>query len=146
LPYLIPIIEVYRYGFSIFGILPFFEVIYSFLAPLTQIYMGSQFGSFAIFLLLYFLVIRNPSVNRFVRFNVLQALMISILLSLCGLAIQYLLLPLVGSGGQIISVLAKVIFLGTWAISIYGVAATVFGKYAEVPQLSENAHFMVDRM
>jgi uncharacterized membrane protein len=147
LAYLIPIIEVAAYGLisNLFDTFPIFQTIYSFLSPITSIYSGTPFGSFAIFLLLYFLVISNPRVSRFVRFNVLQALMISILLSLCGLVIKYLLIPIPGLT-QMILVLAKVIFLGTWALSIYGIVATGMGKYAEVPQLSENAHFMVDRM
>jgi uncharacterized membrane protein len=145
LPYLIPIIEVFRYGYKIFDILPFFAVIYSFISPLATIYTNTSFGAFAIFLLLYFLVIRNPSVSRFVRFNVLQSLMVSILLSLCGIAITYLLAPIPGLD-QVIGVFAKVIFLGTWALVTYAVVSTAMGKYPEVPQLSENVHFMLDRM
>ena len=146
LAYLLPIMDVFKFGLSIFDILPFFKDIYIFLLPVIRIYLGSGFGSFAIFLLLYFLVLRNQSISRFIRFNVLQAVMLGILISLYSIAVTYLLNPILGADSSLISVVSKVIFLGTWAICAFGIISSGMGKYAEVPQLSENTHFMVDRM
>jgi uncharacterized membrane protein len=144
LPYLILIIEVSKYLGSVVGWLPFFGNIYVFLLPLIQIYYGVPYGSLAIFLLLYFLVLRNHSVSHFIRFNVLQSIMVSVLLTLCGLLIY--LIAQVPSTSALILVFQKVIFLGTWAISLFGIVSSAVGQYAEVPQLSENVHVMVDRM
>jgi uncharacterized membrane protein len=146
LAYLLPIMDVFKFGMSIFDILPFFKDVYIFLLPVIKIYLGSGFGSFAIFLLLYFLVLRNQSISRFIRFNVLQAVMMGILISLCSIAISYLLNPILGADSALLSVVSKVIFLGTWAVCAFGIISSAMGKYAEVPQLSENTHFMVDRM
>jgi uncharacterized membrane protein len=147
LAYLLPIMDVARFLSSgIAEILPIFNVIYSFMAPVLKIYLGSGVGSFGIFLLLYFLVIRNQSVARFVRFNVLQAIMLGILISLSSLALSYVLIPVLGADSALISVLLKVIFLGTWALCIFSMVSSAIGRYPEVPQLSENTHFMIDRM
>jgi Chloroplast import apparatus Tic20-like len=146
LAYLLPIMDVVKFGGSIFDILPFFREVYIFLMPVIKIYLGSGIASFAIFLLLYFLVLRNQNIARFIRFNVLQAVMLGILISLCDLGIRYLLDPILGTSSPVVSVLSKVIFLGTWAICAFGIISSATGKYAEVPQLSENTHFMVDRM
>jgi Chloroplast import apparatus Tic20-like len=144
--YLLPIMDVIKFGSSIFDVLPFFRSIYVALMPLIQIYLGMRFASFAIFLLLYFFVLRNQNVARFIRFNVLQAVMLGILISLTDIAISSLLSPIMGADSALISVLSKVIFLGTWAICAFGIGSSMMGKYADVPQLSENTHFMVDRM
>jgi Chloroplast import apparatus Tic20-like len=146
LPYLIPIIEVIRYGGSLFEILPIFQSIYLALMPIINFYYGVPMGAFAVFLLLYFLVVRNTSIHRFVRFNTLQAIMLDVLISLCGLVLNYLIIPIVSGQSVIVQVLSKVIFLGVWAICLFSIVSTASGKYAEVPQLSENVHFYVDRM
>jgi Chloroplast import apparatus Tic20-like len=146
LPYLIPIIEVFRYGMSLMDILPIFGQIYLFILPVMQIYYGVPMGAFAVFLLLYLLVVRNTSIHRFVRFNTLQAIMIDILISLSGLVLNYLITPILGGESVIIQVLSKVIFLGVWAMCLFSIFRTATGKYAEIPQLSENVHFYVDRM
>jgi uncharacterized membrane protein len=144
LPYLILIIEVSRYLPSISGWLPFFGNIYVFLLPLIQIYYGVSYGSLAIFLLLYFLVLRNHSISHFIRFNVLQSIMVSVLLTICGLLIY--LVSQVPTTSSLILIFQKVIFLGTWAIALFGIVSSALGQYADVPQISENVHVMVDRM
>jgi uncharacterized membrane protein len=146
LPYLIPIIDVFRYGLKLMGTLPIFGSVYKVILPIMQIYYGLPMGSLAIFLLLFFLVIRNPNVHRFVRFNTLQAIMLGIVITLGGLALSYLIVPVAGADSLLVEVLEKVMFLGVWAICLFAMIKSALGEYADVPQLSENVHFYIDRM
>jgi hypothetical protein len=143
LAYLLPIVEVFSFGIFIFQQFPIVQQLYQLLAPLMLIY-SFPFGSFILFLGLYIGVVNNPRVSRFIRFNVLQSILIGILILLCGLMLQYVLRPIFG-GSIVTQVLMNVVFLGTIGLSFYGIAMTAMGKYTEFGQLSETAHMQVDR-
>jgi Chloroplast import apparatus Tic20-like len=141
LAYLLAIVRAFPFGMFLFQQFPIVEELYLPLQPLLDLYSG--FGGFFLFLLLYFGVVNNPQVSRFIRFNLLQSILIGILLSLCGLLLQFLL-PIFGMGA-IIQVLMSTVFLGTLAMSGYGIFMSAVGKYTEIPQLSESAQIQVDR-
>jgi uncharacterized membrane protein len=141
--YLLPIADVFFFGKFVFAQFPIVEQIYQPLAPLLAL-NNDRIGGLLLFLGLYIGVVINAKVNRFIRFNVLQAILIGILLSLCGLLLQYVLLPILGLGA-LTQVLMNTVFFGTWAISIYGIIMSALGKYTEIPQLSETAQMQVDR-
>lgn len=143
LAYLLPIVDVYFFGLFVFQQFPIVEKLYSPLAPLMAL-NNNRIGGLLLFLGLYIGVVVNPRISRFIRFNVLQAILIGILLSLCGLALQYILLPIVG-GSVVTQVLMNVVFFGTIAVSICGIVMSALGKYTEFAQLSETAHMHVDR-
>jgi hypothetical protein len=143
LAYLLPIADVQFFGLFVFKEFPIVGQLYQFIAPLMLVY-SIPFGSFMLFLLLYIGVVNNPRISRFIRFNVLQAILIGILLSLCGLVLQYILLPVIGFG-VVTQVLMNVVFLGTIAMCVYGIVMSAIGKYTAFPQLSETAHLHVDR-
>ncbi len=141
--YLMPIVEVYSLGIFVFQQYPIVKLLYEPLLPLRLIY-GVQFGSFALFLVLYLAVVINPRISRFIRFNVLQAILIGILISLFELAQTYILLPILG-GSIVIQVLMNIVFLGTIAASFYGIVMSALGKYAEFTKISEAARIQIDR-
>ncbi|MGD1867569.1 MAG: Tic20 family protein [Phormidesmis sp.] len=103
------------------------------LAPLIAI-ERSQILGLAVFILLFALVVRNTSISRFIRYNVLQAILVSFVLSVCVQIIIFLnpFLPLL-----IVDTLLNVLFLGGFAIVVYGVAQSVMGRYAEIPTVSD---------
>lgn len=142
LPYLLPIADVYTFGFFLFQQFPELQQLYIPLAPLLAI--NSGFGGFILFILLYLGVVNNSQISRFIRFNTLQAILIGILISLCGLIFSYILRPIIGMG-PITEVLMNTLFLGTLAMSGYGIIMSAMGKYTEIPQLSETAQIQVDR-
>jgi uncharacterized membrane protein len=141
--YLLPIADVFFFGKFVFAQFPIAEQIYQPLLPLLAL-NNDRIGGLLLFLGLYIGVVINAKINRFIRFNVLQAILIGILLSLCGLLLQYVLLPILGLG-VLTQVLMNTVFFGTWAISIYGIIMSAVGKYTEIPQLSETAQMQVDR-
>jgi Chloroplast import apparatus Tic20-like len=142
LAYLLPIADVYFFGVFIFQQFPIFGDIYQPIAPLIALNNG--FGGFILFLVLYLGVAVNPKVSRFIRFNVFQAILIGILISLCRLLLQAVLLKIIGDG-PVTQVLMNTVFFGTWAMAIYGIAMSAMGKYTEIPQLSETAQMQIDR-
>jgi uncharacterized membrane protein len=143
LPYLLPIADVYVFGMFLFREFPSLEQLYIPLTPLLTI-NNSGFGGLILFIGLYLGVVNNQKISRFIRFNTLQAILIGILISLCGLMLKYVLLPVIGMG-QIAQVLMNVVFLGTIAASGYGIIMSAMGEYTQIPQLSETAQIQVDR-
>ena len=143
LAYLLPIADVYFFGLFVFREFPIIEQLYQPLAPLLAI-NNNQIGSLVLFFGLYVGVVVNPQISRFIRFNVLQAILIGILISLCGLLLRYVLLPIIGMGA-VTQVLMNVVFYGTIAMSGYGIFMSALGKYTEIPQLSDTAQMQIDR-
>ncbi len=143
LPYLLPIADVYFFGMFLFQEFPSLQQLYIPLAPLLAI-NNSGYGGFILFIGLYLGVVNNQKISRFIRFNTLQAILIGILISLCGLILSYVLRPIIGMG-PITQVLMNVIFLGTIAASGYGIIMSAMGEYTQIPQLSETAQIQVDR-
>lgn len=141
LAYLLAIVRAFPFGMFIFQQFPIVEELYLPLQPLLDLYSG--YGGFILFLVLYFGVVNNHQVSRFIRFNLLQSILIGVLLSLCGLLLQFLV-PIFGMGA-LIQVLMTTVFLGTLAMSGYGIFMSALGKYTEIPQLSESAQIQVDR-
>jgi Chloroplast import apparatus Tic20-like len=153
--YLLPIIEVFSFGTFIFQQLPVLELLYVPLMPLMLIYGAINgvsigefgIGSFIFFLALYWGVVINLRIARFIRFNTLQAILIGIIISLCSLTLR-VLLPLI-SGGSMGSateqVLYNIVFLATNAACCYGIVMSLLGKYTEIPKISETAQLHIDR-
>jgi Chloroplast import apparatus Tic20-like len=81
LPYLVPLLDSLTFGFDVFRRVPLAgNLILMPLYPIFQIYRGIPFLAFGVFLVLYILVVRNPDVPRFIRFNTYQALVLDIVL------------------------------------------------------------------
>lgn len=112
--------------------LDIFNLILSPLQPLIAI-ENSIFG-LVIFFVLFLFVVRNTNISRFIRFNVLQALLVSIMLSITMLILGALNLL----GNNLVGeTLSNVLFLGGMAIVVYSVAQSVMGRYAEIPTISD---------
>ncbi len=148
LPYLLPIIEVFPFGMVIFQQLPIARELYSILFPLMWLYgiiNSITFGSFIFFIILYLGVVQNPAIDRFIRFNTLQSILIGILLSLCGIVLGVLLkVMLITEGSAIHQVIESTIFIVTIAACVYSIVISALGKYTDIPKLSETTHLHLD--
>ena len=105
------------------------------LAPLQPlIAIENSILGFGIFILLFLFVIRNTNISRFIRFNVLQAILVSFMISITLLILSALNLL----GNNLLGeTLSNVMFLGGMAIVVYSVAQSVMGRYAEIPTISD---------
>jgi hypothetical protein len=141
LPYLLPLIDGLDFGGFLFKQFPALQLVFMPLQPLIDIYSGIPFAGFIIFLALYLGVVRNENISHFIRFNTMQAILLDIILMLCGLVV-----PILARGLQVkfvIETLFNMIFLGILAAFIYSVAQSLMGRYAEIPTLSDAVHMQV---
>ncbi len=157
LVYLIPILETLAFGATLFAVLP--VLIWLFLPAflLAPIYFfpiaGLPIIEIAIFFALFILVVRNPRLPHFLRFNTLQALLLSIFAALCRIVLdllglsQALLNPVVGrdaavsaDGPLLINVLLTALFIFIAGSAIYAIVQTVRGRYPELPLISDAAY------
>ena len=102
--------------------------------PVLLLERNVPFGGFLLFLVLFLAVVRNPRIPYFLRFNVLQAILLDIVLVVLSLAFQLLRLGSLGFAGR---TLANTVFLGMLVLLVFTVVQCVRGKEADVPSLSE---------
>jgi uncharacterized membrane protein len=107
------------------------------------------FGDFIVFLALYFLVVRNEDIRHFVRFHVMQALLLAIAISLVMILLQLLglssslFLGLPGMGGILVQALFAALFVLFAGCALYSIFCAVQGKYADIPWISPAAYAQV---
>lgn len=148
LPYLLPLIEGLVFGVALFRQFPGLGILLVVLQPILIVYglISSAFfgfGSLILFLLLFFLVVRNERISHFIRFNTMQAILIGIVLSLCSLIIQYILAPVLTNAPFVMETLYTTIFLGVVVAFFYSVIQSLMGRYAEIPTISEAVYMQI---
>jgi hypothetical protein len=141
LPYLLPLIEVFAFGQFLMNDFPLLGLIFLPLLPLLKIYYGVRYAGLIIFFALWLLVVRNENISHFIRFNTMQAIILDIVIFLCGILTD--LVRLVPGSGFAMQTLETTIFLGIVAAVIYSVAQSLMGKYAEIPAISDAVHMQV---
>jgi hypothetical protein len=133
--YLVPWSDAIPFGRSLFGLFPMLQWLSVPALPLAVLQQAVPFGGLVLFLALYLAVVRNGRVPYPIRFNVLQAILIDIVLVLVSLAFNLLINPL-GSGFAL-RTLSNTVFLGTLVVVLFGVVQNLRGKDAELPTISE---------
>ncbi len=150
--YLLPLLESIRYGGYLFDLMPLLaNLILIPLSPLLRLYggfvQGVPFGGLIIFFALFLLVVRNRNLSHFLRFNTMQALIIKIGLSLIAIVSQLIGLPLQAaavSGNLLVAVIANMVFLAVFGGSLYAIIQTAFGRYPDLPVVSDAAYQHLD--
>ncbi|MEB3183051.1 MAG: Tic20 family protein [Cyanobacteriota bacterium] len=137
LAYLLPWSDAIPFGQGLFGPLPWLRWLALPALPVLQLQEMVPFGSLLLFLLLFLAVVRNPRVPYGIRFNVLQAILIDIVLVLLSLAFNILLAPLSGSLGFLVRTLQNTVFLGALLLVFYAVIQNLRGQQADIPTVSE---------
>jgi hypothetical protein len=135
LAYLLPWSDAIDFGTSLFREFPALVWLALPAAPLQILQNAVPLGSLVLFLVLFLAVARNPQVPYFVRFAVLQALLIDIVLVLLQLAFQTLFPSLADT--FLVRTLANAVFLGTLLVVLYGIVEAARGREAEIPTVSE---------
>ncbi|AHJ27616.1 hypothetical protein PN465_15070 [Nodularia spumigena CS-584] len=141
LPYLLPLIEGLAFGRYLFAQFPLLALLFLPLSPIQGIYASIPFASLIIFFALLFLVVRNEKISHFIRFNTMQAILLDIALFLC-----FIVLEVLGSIPGVdfaLETISNTIFIGIVAAVVYSVAQSLFGRYAEIPAISDAVHMQV---
>ncbi|NEP43240.1 MAG: hypothetical protein F6K35_30060 [Okeania sp. SIO2H7] len=140
LPYLLPLVEGLVFGSYLFREFPDLRIILLPLTPVLQLFAAIPFAELIIFFGLYFLVVRNENISHFIRFNAMQAILLDIILVLCGLIFRIM------SGeipGFILETIYNTLFLGLIAAFVYVVVQSIRGQYAEIPGISDAVYMQV---
>lgn len=150
LPYLLPLIEVsllgmsfaLRSGIGLFSQFPVLQLILVPFMPLVRIYTGFPFAGLIVFILLLTLVVRNTNISHFIRFNTMQAILLDILLILGQIILDLVLVPTLGTG-LFVDTILNVVLLGILSAIGYSLVQTIRGEYAEIPTLSDAVYMQV---
>ena len=98
-----------------------------------------------IFMVWVFIVCSRGSVplTKFVRFNIIQAILINIICSCCGVIFTFL--PIVLRESMIGIVFANFLFLGIVLLIAYSSLLIAYGKYPRIPIISDAAQLQVQQ-
>ena len=135
LAYLLPWSDALPFGQSLVGLFPALQWLSLPALPLLLLQQAVPFGGFVLFLVLFLAVVRNARVPYLIRFNVLQAILVDILLILVSLAFSVLLAPL--GIGFALRTLSNTVFLAVLLLVSFGVVQSLRGQEADVPSLSQ---------
>lgn len=141
LAYTLPWSDALPFGKPLLGQFPALNLLVLPALPMLQMEQlfsvgGFGLGSLVLFLVLYAAVVRNPRVPYTVRFNVLLALMIDILLIVLQLALEILLRQTIGNN-LLLRTLDNTIFLGAVLLLGFALVECLRGREPDVPTLSE---------
>jgi len=135
LAYLLPWSDALSFGRELYNLFPWIAYLALPATPVLLLERSIPFGGFLLFLVLLLVVVRNPNVPYYLRFNVLQAILLDILLVVLALAFNVLLSPLGNS--LMIRTLNNTVFIGALVLVLYASIQCVRGKEADLPTLSE---------
>lgn len=93
LAYLLPWADALEFGRSLFVMFPLLQWLAAPALPVALLQQAVPFGGFLLFLVLFLAVVRNQRVPYLIRFSVLQAILIDIVLVLVSLVFSILLAP-----------------------------------------------------
>ncbi|MFZ0408698.1 MAG: Tic20 family protein [Cyanobium sp.] len=135
LAYLLPLSDAIPFGKALLLQFPVLQLLALPALPLSFLQQAIPFGGLVLFLALFLLVVRNSKVPYLIRFNVLQAILLDIVLVLLTLAFDTLLGSLAASFA--VRTLGNTIFLGTVVLVLFSVVQSLRGKEADIPTVSE---------
>ncbi len=135
LAYLLPFSDALPFGRALLQQFPFLGVVALPALPLITLQQLIPFGGLVLFLVLYAAVVRNARVPYLIRFHVLQAILIDIVLVLLSLAFQILLSPFTGSFA--VRTLSNTVFLGALVLGLFGLVQSLRGQEADIPTVSD---------
>jgi len=135
LAYLLPWSDALSFGRELYNLFPWISYLALPATPVLLLERSIPFGGFLLFLVLFLVVVRNPNVPYYLRFNVLQAILLDILLVVLALAFNVLLSPLGNS--LMIRTLNNTVFIGALVLVLYASIQCARGKEADLPTLSE---------
>ena len=135
LAYLLPWSDALSFGRELYNLFPWSSYLALPATPVLLLERSIPFGGFLLFLVLFLVVVRNPNVPYYLRFNVLQAILLDILLVVLALAFNVLLSPLGNS--LMIRTLNNTVFIGALVLVLYASIQCIRGKEADLPTLSD---------
>lgn len=148
LPYWLPLLEgLQNFGQQILPDYPFslMSLYKKTLMPFVIFYVTHPALAFVTFFILYYLFVRpkSPLPNRpFIRFNVLQSILLFLINSLLGATFRAL--PIEFRMSLYGLMLCNTLFWFVLSTIIYSVVKSIEGKYAKIPVISQAVRIQID--
>ena len=146
--FIFPFIEIsYYFGAKVFLsteslALKLFYVNY--IAKLSAFYEANIYLVFIMMVGIFIVCSRGTvPLTKFVRFNVIQAILLNIICSCIGSIFAFL--PIVLRESTVGILLANFLYLGTILVMTYASLLIIYGRYPKIPVLSEAARLQVQR-
>ena len=148
LPYWLPLLEgLQNFGQQILPDYPFslMNIYKKTLMPLVIFYVTHPALAFVVFFILYYLFVRtkSPIPDRpFIRFNVLQAILLFLINSLLGATFRAL--PIEFRVSLYGLMLCNTLFWFVLSTITYSIAKSIEGKYAKIPVISQAVKIQIN--
>ncbi len=133
--YLLPWSDSLGFGWHLFEIFPWLQILALPAAPFLILKQTIPFGSLLLFFLLFIGVIRNQNVSYFIRFNTLQAILLDIIIVLLNYAFRIIILPIGNS--LIIRTFSSTLLVGMLTILIFVIIEVIQGNEPDLPGISQ---------
>lgn len=140
-PYWLPLLEgSMNFGMRVISEYPkyIFLLYNKYILPLLEIYIAYPILAFIVFFLLYYLFIKSDrpiQISSFVRFHILQAILLFLINSVLGAS--YKSLPIEFRNSLVGLAITNILFLFTVSTIIYSVIKSIEGRYPQIPIISE---------
>ena len=137
--YLLPWSQAIPFGLGLDGVFNQFPVLKLLIwpaLPLIQLDRSVPLAGLVLFFVLFLAVVRNPNVPYFMRFNTLQALLMSIIVSVLQFAFAILLRPM-ASGSLLIGTLSSTVVVAVLAILLFALVECLRGREPDLPGISQ---------
>ncbi len=99
------------------------------------------FGGLIVFLCIFLFIIRNNSMSYFIKFNALQSVLLSIIISIVNYGFQIFIRPI--NNLFLISTISSLIFVSTLAIISFCLWQCFQGEEADIPLISEAVRMQI---
>ncbi|KAJ4835096.1 Protein TIC 20-v, chloroplastic [Turnera subulata] len=136
--YFYPFFDGVQYGKFVLSQFPPIQALIQPLIPSIRVFKSFPLNGFLVFLALYFAVVRNPNLSKYVRFNAMQALVLDVLLIFPDL-FERTFNPRGGFGLDVLMSLDSTVFLYLLVCLIYGSSSCLLGQLPRLPIVAEAA-------
>uniref|UniRef100_A0A7N0TBE1 Protein TIC 20 n=2 Tax=Kalanchoe fedtschenkoi TaxID=63787 RepID=A0A7N0TBE1_KALFE len=137
--YLLPFFNGLQYGRHLFMQYPILGSVFEPILPLLSLYRSVPYGSFVAFFALYLAVVRNPSFDRYVRFNAMQAVVLDVLLAL-PMLVQRIFNPgRAGLGYRLMVMGHNAVFVFVVFCFVYSFVSCILGRTPYLPFVADAA-------
>lgn len=146
--FIFPFIEIsYYFGAKVFlstDTLALKIFYFNYIAKLSSFYEANIYLIFILMVGIFITCSRGTlPLTKFVRFNIIQAILLNIICSCIGSCFAYA--PIILRESAIGILLANSLFLGMIIIMLYSSLLIAYGRYPKIPILSEAARLQVQR-
>lgn len=117
---------------------------YQYVAKLSGFYEANVYLVFILMVAIFIICSRGTiALTKFVRFNIIQAILINIICSCLGTIFAYV--PIILRESVLGILLANFLYLGILYIILYSTLLILYGRYPNIPVISEAARLQVQR-